>query len=256
MSIVVVTGAGSGMGQACVEQVRSLADVIVAVDLRKPAISNTTGVACDIANRAAVAHLVVLVAELGSFRGLIHAAGISPTMGDSRRIFEVNLVGTQYLLDAFEELVVPGSAAVCFSSSSAHQVGPYVQPEQTALLDEPLAANFLNDAAALIPDSGFAYALSKFGVIRAAQRASISWGRRGGRVTSLSPGIIDTPMGRRELELQPVMRQMIDKTPLARQGRAEEVAAVAAFLISDAASYVSGTDVLVDGGMVNVFTAG
>jgi NAD(P)-dependent dehydrogenase (short-subunit alcohol dehydrogenase family) len=256
MNIVVVTGAGSGMGQACVEQVRSLADVVVAVDLREPTIPDTAGVACDIVNLAALDHLVEQVAELGSFRGLIHAAGISPTMGDARRIFEVNLVGTQRLLDAFEELVVPGSAAVCFSSSSAHQVGPYVQPEQTALLDDPLAANFLNDAAALVPDSGFAYALSKVGVIRAAQRASVRWGRRGGRVLSLSPGIIDTPMGRQELEQQPVMRQMVDKTPLARQGRADEVAAVAAFLISDAASYMSGTDVLVDGGMVHAFSAG
>ncbi len=85
MNVIVVTGAGSGMGQACIDQVRSLADVIVAVDLREPSIDGTVGVACDIADPTAVAGLAQRVAELGSFRGLIHAAGISPTMGDARR---------------------------------------------------------------------------------------------------------------------------------------------------------------------------
>jgi NAD(P)-dependent dehydrogenase (short-subunit alcohol dehydrogenase family) len=67
-------------------------------------------------------------------------------------------------------------------------------------------------------------------------------------VNSLAPGLIDTPMGRRELERQPAMRQMLSETPAGRMGRADEVAAVAAFLVSDEASFVSGIDVLVDGG--------
>ena len=57
-------------------------------------------------------------------------------------------------------------------------------------------------------------------------------------------------MGRRELERQPAMREMLDQTPAGRLGRPAEVADVAAFLVSDAASYVNGIDVLVDGGQV------
>jgi NAD(P)-dependent dehydrogenase (short-subunit alcohol dehydrogenase family) len=116
---VVVTGAASGMGRACVEGLRGLSDVVVAADLAAPEIDGTAGVACDVSDPAAVSALAERVGELGPFRALAHAAGISPTMGDARRIFEVDLVGTQLLLDAFEELVVPGSAAVCFSSSAA-----------------------------------------------------------------------------------------------------------------------------------------
>jgi NAD(P)-dependent dehydrogenase (short-subunit alcohol dehydrogenase family) len=248
MTTAVVTGAGSGIGLACVQRVRELADVVFAVDLRAPEIDGTTGVACDISDPAAVRALARQVTECGPFRALIHAAGISPTMGDARRVFEVNLVGTVLLLDAFDDLVGPESAAVCFASSSAYQVGPHVTADHDALLSDPLASDFLARATALVPDSGFAYGLSKVGVMRAVRRAAVGWGPRGGRVNSLSPGVIDTPMGRLELENRPSLQLMVEQTPLGRTGDSGVVAAVAAFLVSDEASFISGIDVLVDGG--------
>jgi NAD(P)-dependent dehydrogenase (short-subunit alcohol dehydrogenase family) len=256
MTVAVITGAASGMGRACVESLRGAADVLVAVDVRAPAIDGAVGVACDVADPAAVDALVARVRELGPFRALAHAAGISPTMADARRVFEVDLVGTQLLLDAFEEVVVPGSAAVCFASSAAYQIAPFVDPDQDAMIDEPLAPAFLDRAAAAFADSGFAYAVAKRGVIRAAGRAAVRWGRRGGRVNSLAPGLIDTPMGRQELEQQPIMKEMLERTPLGRLGDPGEVAAVVAYLVSDAASFISGIDVLVDGGMIQGMAAG
>src|SRR4051812_269250 len=247
---VVVTGAGSGMGRACVELVRNLAEVIVAVDLVAPAIDGTRGVACDIAEGAAVGALVHEVGALGPLRGLVHAAGISPSMGDARRIFEVDLVGTHLVLEAFTALVQAGTAAVCFSSSAAYQVAPFVDPDQDALIGDPGAPDFLERATTAIADPGLAYALAKRGVIRAVGRAAVAWGRRGGRVNSVAPGLIDTPMGRLELARQPPMQQMLDATPLGRRGDPVEVAEVVRFLLSDAAAYVSGVDVLVDGGML------
>ena len=62
---VVVTGAGSGMGRACIEQVRALGDVIIAVDLRAPEIEGTTGIACDVADSAAVSALADQLGEIG-----------------------------------------------------------------------------------------------------------------------------------------------------------------------------------------------
>lgn len=250
MTVAVITGAASGMGRECVERLRGRADVLVAVDLAAPDIEGTEGMACDVADPDAVAALVARVRELGPLRSLVHAAGISPTMADVRRIFEVDLLGTQLLLDGFELLTEPGSSAVCFSSSAAYQVGPFVQPEQDEVLDDTHAADFLDRAAALTDHSGFAYALAKRGVIRAAGRAAVSWGARGGRVNSVAPGLIDTPMGRQEMAEQPIMQDMLANTPLGRLGDPGEVADVVAYLVSDAASFVSGIDVLVDGGML------
>ena len=140
---------------------------------------------------------------------------------------------------------------MCFASSAAYQVSAFVDADQEALLRDPLAPDFLERAVtAAGDDSGFAYALAKVGVIRAAGRAAVRWGALGGRVCSVSPGLIDTPMGRQELAQQEAMQGMLAAIPIGRVGEPDEVAAVATYLLSDTASFVSGIDVLVDGGMV------
>ena len=252
MTVTVITGAASGMGRLCVERLTAPRRIISWPSTsRRHRSRGPSGIACDVSDPAAVTGLSEKVQELGPFRALVHAAGVSPTMADPRHVLEVDLVGTALLLDGFEALVEPGAAAVCFSSSSAYQLALQgVDAELQKLVSEPRTPGFLDAAAERFDDSGMAYAWAKRGVIAVAARAAVAWGRRGGRVNSLAPGLIDTPMGRQEAEQQPIMKVMLEKTPLGRLGRSEEVAAVVAFLLSDEASFISGIDVLVDGGML------
>ena len=85
--------------------------------------------------------------------------------------------------------------------------------------------------------------------MRLVAREAVAWGRRGARICSISPGIIDTPQGRQEFEEQPAMAMMIELTPIKRWGQPEEICNVVAFLLSDEASFMTGCDVVVDGGI-------
>ena len=256
MATYVITGAASGMGYACARRLRAAADDLVVADL-SPKVDEIAAelgaqaVRCDVADRASVGRLAAVAEQRGPVHALVHAAGISPTMNDWRMMVTVDLVGTANVVDAFTPLVGPGSAAVCFASSAAHQIPD--DPAVLPLLDDPRAPDLLDRLAAHIDDSGMGYAWAKRGVIKLVQTMAADWGGRGARICSLSPGIIETPMGRQELDQQPMMTLMLEHTPLGRAGRADEVAAVVEFLVSDAASYLTGCDVLVDGGTVPTF---
>ena len=181
-----------------------------------------------------------------------HVAGISPTMGDWRAILDVDLVATAQLVRSLRPLAGAGTAVVCVASMAAHLIGPHADAAVDAVIDHPLAASIFDDyrgaAGDGFEDPGMAYAYAKRGVIRLVQREAASFGEVGARICSVSPGTIDTPMGRQELEQQPGMAMLADLTPLRRNGRAEELAAAIAFLLSDGASYITGTDLLTDGG--------
>ncbi len=200
-------------------------------------------VQCDLTDFASLAAVVEGVDQLDS---LVITAEVSPGMADARTILDVDLAGMARGLAAFDHLVRPGAVAVCVASMAGH-LG--VWPEQTLqALDEPLTA----PDAELTDDPATAYALAKTGVLRLVRRMAPIWGDRGGRLVSVSPGVVDTPMGRLELSGTGGTSSILERCPLGRIGRPEEVASVIRFLCSDEASYITGTDLLMDGGTVAV----
>jgi NAD(P)-dependent dehydrogenase (short-subunit alcohol dehydrogenase family) len=261
--VVVITGGAGGMGQACARAAagRVLLLDVAAEPLEKAAAAlaadgiEVVTARCDVTSPADVAAAAERVRDLGRFRALVHTAGLSPTMADGRRVLEVDLAGTVRVTDALFPLVGPGSSAVLIGSIAGYtDVAPAVEK----LLDDPLADDFFAAVEAALDtslDGATAYVLAKRGVMRLAERLAIPWGKAGGRVVSIAPGLIDTAMGRMELETQPIAKVMAEITPVQRPGaplpgRAEDIAAAVAFLISDGARFISGCDIRVDGGLV------
>ena len=239
----VVLGAASGMGAAVARRLAGTGRRLLLADIHA---TSAEVFRCDISNPEDVN---ALAGEVGTLGALVSTAGLSPTMGPGRRIYEVNLVGAARLLAAVEPLATAGSAAVLFSSTAGH-LAPAVEAIDAAL-DAPLSPSFFDDLTAAgvdVDEPAMAYVYSKRGLMRLVRREAPAWGKRGARLLSLSPGIVDTPMGRQEAEQQPLMADMVAASALGRMLDADEVAAVAAFLVSDAASAMTGCDVRVDGG--------
>jgi NAD(P)-dependent dehydrogenase (short-subunit alcohol dehydrogenase family) len=259
--VVVVTGAG-GMGQAIVRRIGSGCSVVLAEfnDAHLASATETLRrdgyevhpVRTDVSSADDIDALANAAFDLGSIRCLAHTAGLSPTQATAAQIVAVDFIGTARILDAFEPQVRPGTVAVCIASMAAtfatltaetlHQLAttPHEDLHTLAVLDPSTL------------DAGMAYVVAKRGVQVRVEAAALAWGRRGGRVVSLSPGIIATPQGNDELagSSGDGMRAMIGMSALERLGVPDEIAATVEFLASPAASLITGTDILVDGGIV------
>lgn len=259
--VVVVVGAGS-IGQAIARRVGAGRHVVLA-DLRQEnadaaaavladAGFDTSAVTVDVSSRESVRDLVATATSRGEVTGVIHAAGVSASQASVEAILRVDLYGTAVVLEEFGSVIAEGGAAVVIASQSGHRL-----PALTAEQDSALATTPADELLALpmlqpehLSDGLHAYQISKRANVLRVMAEAVRWGERGARVNAISPGIIITPLARDELNGAngAGYRRMLALAPAGRAGTPDEVATVGELLLTDAGAFITGSDILMDGG--------
>jgi NAD(P)-dependent dehydrogenase (short-subunit alcohol dehydrogenase family) len=239
--VIFITGGGSGIGRAiAIEAARGGARVAVvdaigeraeqvATELRELG-AETLAKTLDVRDTSACEAVVARVEkELGAIEGMVACAGISPpspadVMPDEiwTRCLDVNLTGMFRSVQAVGKRMVDRRRGAIVTISSVDGLGGHAGRVH--------------------------YSASKHGVIGLTRALAIEWGRHGVRVNSVAPGVVDTPLLKAHIPPDHLQYAMVDRNPLGRLARAEEQAGPTLFLLSDAASYVNGSVLTVDGG--------
>jgi NAD(P)-dependent dehydrogenase (short-subunit alcohol dehydrogenase family) len=206
----------------------------------------------DVSDQVSVEKLADAAGGAGRIEAVIHTAGVSPATSTARKIYEVDLLGTAYVIDAFLAVASAGTSLVCVASMAGYFASLPADFERhlaTAPAGQLLAHPGLElDSAS--PE--LAYLIAKRGNQLRVEAAAHVWGSKGARLNTLSPGVISTPMGRRELQDAngAHIQGMIDLSGARRVGTPEDIAATAAFLAGPDSSFITGNDILVDGGAI------
>ena len=227
--IAVVTGAASGLGAAVARELHEKGATVVAADRKEITAPDYAAVTCDVSEEGDVQRLFEVCRDrFGKVDLLVNNAGISGAPArrvhecepaDWDRVFAVNLRGAFLVLRAALPLMLTTGGAIVNTASVA------------AFRSRP----------------GFAaYTASKAAVAMLTRQAALEYADDGIRVNGVAPGLIDTPLVQ---DLPPAIRaDAAARIPLGRLGTPEEVAALVTFLLTGAASYITGQIYLIDGG--------
>ena len=192
-------------------------------------------------------------AQLGPVMFFIDTAGASPNQASPEHIVDLDMLGTGYAVDAFGEVMAEGGAGLIISSQAAYMY-PIPNDIELQLVNTPTAqlkdVPFIKEIA--MQNSGFAYMIAKrLNHLQAQRAAATSWCKRRARINTISPGVIVTPLAYDEFRANGAGYQaMIDASAARRTGTSDEIAEAAAFLLGQHAQFITGTDLLIDGGVI------
>lgn len=214
----------------------------------------------DVSSHASVETLAAKAAAIGNVLQVVNTAGLSPNMASVEKLLQVDLVGAVYVLEAFGKVIAEGGAGIHISSMAGHMIPALGAETDKALMETP--ADELMSLPVLqpanVPNTTYAYCLSKRANHLRIQAECLKWAERGGRVNSISPGIILTALAKHELD-SPIgdgYRAMINQSASKRVGTVDEVATLAHYLLGPESGFTTGSDLLMDGGVIAAMKTG
>ena len=191
-------------------------------------------------------------ASLGKVMYFIDTAGASPNQATPEHILNLDMVGTGYAVDAFGKVMGKGGAGLLISSQAGYMY-PIPYEIELEILKTPteklLDLQFIKET---VKNSGLAYMIAKrVNHLQAQKAAATTWRERRARINSMSPGVIVTPLAYDEFAaIGDLYQNMIDASAAMRTGTSEEIADAAAFLLGEHSTFITGTDLLIDGGVM------
>ena len=266
--VVVLLGAGS-MGTAIVKRIGAGKTIFIGdiseKNLEERAKELKTGgyivetQKVDALDRNSVEEFAKKASELGKVKYFIDTAGASPSQAKPEHIINLDLIATAEAIDIFANYIAEGGAGLIISSQTGYMMNftPEVEKELALLPTDKLKdIEFLKKDA--IVNSGTAYITAKrANHLRVRTAAATTWGDKRARINTISPGIIVTPLAYDEFNSAGnTYQDMIASSPARRVGTSEEIARAAEFLLSDEASFITGTDLLIDGGVIASINSG
>ncbi len=211
----------------------------------------------DLSSRKSILDMIDKAKEYGEIAMLVNGAGVSPSQASIETILKVDLYGTAVLLEEVGKVIKQGGVGITISSQSGHRMPALRMPALSQEVDEQLATTpteQLLDLEVLQPcninDSLHAYQLAKRCNEKRVMYESVKWGERNARINSISPGIVVTPLAIDEFNgpRGDFYKNMFALCPAHRPATADEVANVAELLMSPKGAFITGTDILIDGG--------
>lgn len=197
-------------------------------------------------------------AALGPVMYFIDTAGASPNQASPEHILSLDMVGTGYAVDAFGKVMAEGGAGLLISSQTGymHRLPDEVELEILRTPTEKLMeVSYIRENAV---NSGIAYMIAKrVNHLQAQKAAATTWKARRARINTISPGVIVTPLAYDEFAAAgDNYQEMIDASAAMRTGTSEEIAEAGAFLLGEHAGFITGTDLLIDGGVIAAIRTG
>jgi glucose 1-dehydrogenase len=239
--VAIITGAARGIGLACAERFVAegarviMTDIMDEIGAAEAKRLGATFMHCDVSNSSEVKNAVAAVArQFGAIDILMNNAGVNiagdfldMAEADYDKVLDINLKGSFLMLQA-----------------CAREMVKQVQAGKPA--GSIINMSSVNDTLAI--PAIIAYCISKGGVSQLTRATSVYLAPHGIRVNAIGPGSINTDMLTGVASDKAAMDRVMSRTPLGRIGEPSEIAAIAAFLASDDASYVTGQTIYADGG--------